>query len=142
LPISKPGKEILVNNLEERASSIPSWVVIAGFILGIFLMLIDRRSANTGLIYGSVTACFLFLSMTANVLADKMGEFKNALIITSVLITGFLFIGYVITVMFLVASLTNAIDSQRFTFWMGGLLGLASSLLMISSAVRKMKKGM
>lgn len=131
-----------MNSIEERASAVPAWVAIAGFTLGIFLMLVDRKSANTGLIYGSVTASFLFLAMTANILADKLGEFKNALIITAVLLTGFLFIGYVITVMYLVASLTDAIRSQRFTFWMGGLLGLGSSLLMISSAVRKMKKGM
>jgi len=128
--------------LERQASSVPGWVAIAGFSLGIFLMLIDEESAAKGMIYGSITASLVFLSMTANVLADKLGEFKNALIVTSVIITGFLFITYVITVMYLVASLTDAIGDQRFTFWVGGLLGLASSLLLIGGAVSKMKKGM
>ncbi len=131
-----------MKSIEERTSSVPSWIPLAGFSLGIFLMLVNGDSADRGLIYGSVTATFLFLSMTANILADKLYEFKNPLIITSVLFTGFLFVGYVITVMFLVASMTNAIPGQKPTFWFGGILGLASSILMILAAVSKMKKGM
>lgn len=130
-----------MNSIEGRTSSVPTWIPLTGFSLGIFLMLVNGDSADKGMIYGSITATFLFLSMTANILADKLHEFKNPLIITSVLFTGFLFVGYVITVMFLVASMTDAVQGQKPTFWFGGILGLASSLLMILGAVSKMKKG-
>lgn len=128
-----------MKELEKKTGAVPFWMIIAAYTLGIFLMLLHRKSADWGISYGGFTVSIVFLATTAGILADRIKEFRSAFIITEVLLIGILFVGYAVTAMYLVASLTSAVPNQYITFWTGGLLGLLASTALIIRSVTKLK---
>ncbi len=140
LILAQPIWRTKMNKLAQKAGAAPFWMVIAAYTLGIFIMLLHRRSAEWGISYGGFTAAVVFLATTAGILAERISEFRSAFVITETLLVGLLFVGYAITAMYLVASLTSAVPDQQITYWAGGLLGLAASTALMIRSVEKLKK--